>query len=258
MHMGSMPRYPSFYLGLDLGKQRDYTALAVIEEALWIGTEQARWDCQVPTTGWVSPATIAPEHRERAKFAAVRPTLPPLAVRHLERFPLGTKYPAIVERVTALMASPPLVGDAALVVDGTGVGAPVTDLFRLAGRPPGSMPLADVTITGGTAVGVDVDSTYRYTVPKRDLVSTLQALLQSDRLKIAAGLPDAQTLVDELLSFEVTITEAAHDTYEGRKGAHDDLVLAVAMPCWFRGYMMTNLDRAYALRAVRENAATEV
>ena len=160
-----------------------------------------------------------------------------------------------MERVTALMASPPLAGDTVLVMDGTGVGAPVTDLFRLAGRPPGSMPLADVTITGGTAVGVDADSTYRYTVPKRDLVSTLQALLQSDRLKIAAGLPEAQTLVEELLAFDVTISEAAHDRYEGRAGAHDDLVLAVAMACWFRGYQMANVDRAHARHALRGGAA---
>ena len=244
--MGFMPRFPSFYLGLDLGKQRDFTALAIIEEALWIGTEQARWDCQVPTTGWVSPATIAPAHREKAKFASARPTLPPMAVRHLERFPLGTKYPAIVERVTALLASPPLAGDTALVVDGTGVGAPVTDLFRLAGHPPGSMPLVDVTITGGTSVGFDPDGDFRYTVPKRDLVSTLQALLQTDRLKIAQALPEAATLVNELLSFEVTITEAANDRYEGRSGVHDDLVLAVAMPCWFRGWQQTQIDAWHA------------
>ncbi len=36
------------------------------------------------------------------------------------------------------------------------------------------------------------------------------------------------------------------------------LVLAVAMACWFRGYQMANLDRAYALRAAREGAATEM
>ncbi len=32
--------------------------------------------------------------------------------------------------------------------------------------------------------------------------------------------------------FKVTITEAANDTYGGRSGAHDDIVLAVAPAAW--------------------------
>jgi hypothetical protein len=70
-------------------------------------------------------------------------------------------------------------------------------------------------------------------VPKRDLVAVLQVLLQTGRLKIASALPDADTLQRELLAFEVKITSAANDTYGAwREGAHDDLVLAVALACW--------------------------
>ncbi len=46
------------------------------------------------------------------------------------------------------------------------------------------------------------------------------------------ALREAQSLVRELQDFRVTITEAANDTYGGRTGAHDDLVLAVALACW--------------------------
>lgn len=250
------PLIRSYYVGLDLGKARDFTAVAVLEEPLWLSPALQRELNAPQHAGWVSPAALAPWQVATARnrnYHRPRPPSPPLSLRHLERFPLGTRYPVIVERVAHLMHTPPLAGDAWLVADATGVGAPVTDEFRKVLRN-----IADVTITGGTTVGVDVDSTYRYTVPKRDLVSTLQALLQSDRLKIAAGLPEAGTLVDELLAFEVSVSEAAHDTYEGRKGAHDDLVLAVAMACWFRGYQMTNVDRAHARHAARESAATEV
>lgn len=249
------PPIRSYYVGVDLGKARDYTAVAVVEEPLWLSPALQRELNAPQHAGWVSPAALTPQQVATARnrnYHRPRPPSPPLSLRHLERFPLGTRYPAIVERVAHLMHTPPIAGDAWLTVDGTGVGAPVVDEFRKV------IPrLADVTITGGTAVGVDVDGLYRYTVPKRDLVSTLQALLQSDRLKIAAGLPEAQTLVDELLAFAVTISEQAHDTYAGRTGAHDDLVLAVAMACWFRGYQMVNVDRAHAQHAAR-GAATEV
>ena len=70
-----------------------------------------------------------------------------------------------------------------------------------------------------------------YHVPKRDLVTTLQVLLQSGRLKVASDLKLAKVLVDEMLNFKVKINvKTAHDSYEAwREGIHDDLVLAVAL-----------------------------
>lgn len=70
--------------------------------------------------------------------------------------------------------------------------------------------------------------------------------LQSDWLKIARELPDAPTLVTELLNFKVTIdAKTAHYSYAAwREGIHDDLVLAMALVCWFRDWWNVNLDRA--------------
>ena len=74
-----------------------------------------------------------------------------------------------------------------------------------------------------------------YRVPKRDLAGTLQSLLQSGRLKVAAQLELGEVFVKELLAFKVKVNiTTGHDSYEAlREGDHDDLVLAVAMPCWF-------------------------
>lgn len=149
--------------------------------------------------------------------------------RHLERFPLGTPYPTIVKAVAAMLGDPVLVsaGRPRLAVDETGVGAPVVDLFRQAKLPGQLYP---VHITGGSSVNYDRGVEY---VPKRELVSVVQVALQTDRLKIAARLPEAQTLVRELQDFEVKITESANDTYGAwREGTHDDLVLAVALGLW--------------------------
>lgn len=72
-------------------------------------------------------------------------------LRHLERLALGTPYPAQVAYVAELLARPPLIGDGtSLVVDSTGVGRAVFDLFKRGGLSP-----QGITITGGQ------DASYR-------------------------------------------------------------------------------------------------
>jgi phage FluMu gp28-like protein len=149
-----------------------------------------------------------------------------LHVRHLERY-RDVLYPEVVERVKRLMDVPKLRGEAALAVDSTSVGAAVTDMLRRAG-----LAFDAVTIHGGDTETLSGYGSWR--VPKRDLVGSLQVLLQSGRLKIARELEHAETLKAELLNFRVKINIATgHDSYEAwREGDHDDLVLAAAMATW--------------------------
>jgi hypothetical protein len=149
-----------------------------------------------------------------------------LHVRHLERF-RGLPYPEVCDRLEGLLAR--LAAPHELVVDATGVGAAVTDLLRERG-----LRFAAVTITGGDRTTRDGRGGYR--VPKRDLVAGLQVLLQSGRLKIAAGLPDTETLRQELLAFRVKVSASGHDSYEAwREEDHDDLVLAACLCAWLAG-----------------------
>ena len=190
----------TFYAGLDLGQSRDWTALAIVQRH---GVGASRGDAHYQ-------------------------------VRHLERPPLGTPYPDVVELVAArLRMLPPK--SARLVIDATGVGAPVVDMVRRADL--GGTPIVAVTITGGNAA--HRDGHRAASVPKRDLVSTLQVLLQSGRLKIAEGLPLARLLSVELLNFRATISLSGHDSYAAgadaawrEAGTNDDLVLAVSLACW--------------------------
>src|ERR1700733_11177591 len=87
-----------------------------------------------------------------------------IRVRHLERVPLGTPYPGVVERVRAIVRHPELVGKCALAVDGTGVGAPVVDMLRAARL---GCDISAVTITGG-------EREHHDNVPKRDLMAGVQ------------------------------------------------------------------------------------
>jgi hypothetical protein len=88
-----------------------------------------------------------------------------------------------------------------------------------------------MVIGGGHTVSRDADLNYR--VAKVQLVSVLQAMLSSHRLKIATGLPETGILVAELKTFSAKITAAGNEKYEAlRERDHDDMVLAVAMALW--------------------------
>jgi hypothetical protein len=145
-------------------------------------------------------------------------------VRHLARLPLGLSYMDQVAAVCQLRARPPLQG-CELVIDETGVGRPVGDLFDNTGMCP-----TRVTITAGviqTCVGL-----HRWHVAKSLLVSGLDARLHTGELRIAADLTEAGALADELKDFRRKVSAAGRYTFEARVGKHDDLVLAIAIGLW--------------------------
>jgi len=200
-----------YLVGLDLGQRADYTAICVAERRA---------------------VRVAGDGLAR---------LPPVGtydVGHLERLPLGTPYTDVPARLHALLRAidgahhargqPP--ARTTLVVDQTGVGIAVVDLLRAAGLSP-----VAVSIHGGDATTRGDDRSYR--VPKRELVGTVQVLLQGRRLRIAQGLALTPTLTAELANFRAQISLVGHDRYgagqDWRAGNHDDLVLAVAMAVWF-------------------------
>jgi hypothetical protein len=191
------PTDVQYVTGLDLGQAQDFTAIAVLQKS-WL---EEPW----------KPGSLVSHY----------------AVRHLERLPLGTSYTAVCSRIAGLFAAPPL-SQSLLAVDYTGAGRPVVDMLR---RAQLQAYLVPITITGGQKCHLDPAT--GWSVPKTDLVSVLQVLLQFRRIKIAPTLPEAKTLVRELLNFQVKITEAANETFGAwREGVHDDLVLAIAVAAW--------------------------
>jgi hypothetical protein len=190
-----------FYSGLDLGKRADFSALAVVEVA--------------HTTDPQKPREPVLHH----------------SCRHLQRWPLGTPYPEIIDAVGRLYRGTPLQ-NSVLVIDATGVGSAVVDeardRFHRANVP---CTVRSVLITAGFAVTLAEDGWH---VAKRELVSALRALQGSRRLKVAQELPEARTLTRELETFRLKVTEAANETFGALgTGQHDDLVLALMLACWF-------------------------
>jgi hypothetical protein len=179
-----------YYVGLDLGQTVDFTALAILERA-------------------------APD--DEAIYS----------LRHVQRFHLGTDYTAIIQVVSKLVNTKPLDGCSTLVIDQTGVGRPVIDMFR---RFPMSARIVPITITSGRAIKASEDGMH---VPKKPLVTCLLGLLQNRRLQIPRKLPEANLLTREMLNFQMRITPSANEVFGTRRGEHDDIVLAIALACWF-------------------------
>jgi hypothetical protein len=183
-----------YYVGLDLGQRRDHTAVAVIERA-------------EPAYGRVATSRIV--------------------VRHLQRAPLGTGYPAVVEAVREAVSSDELRGRCVLAVDATGLGAPVVDMLRGAGL---GCDLTAVTITGGER---EVQQGMNWSVPKRDLMAGLQVSLERGDLRIAKGIEMAGALVKELMNVRMSAKGLGrYRVGADGCGEHDDLVIAVALAVW--------------------------
>ena len=219
---------PDFILGVDLAQSQDYTALTILERNR---VDTGRMVTQtIPGSSLYNGATGKFVGGNRRITTAITQNY--YEAQYLERLAIGTPYPAQVARIRQLSDELKKTTGATplLVADATGVGRPVLDMLRSAGLAP-----AAVTITGGDAVTKDGQD---FRVPKRDLVSAVQVLLQSKRLKVATGLPEAHTLTSELLAFKVSVSLKGHDAYGNdagpwRENPHDDMVLAVALACWF-------------------------
>ena len=148
---------------------------------------------------------------------------PTYRIRHLERLPLGTPYPVQVRAVIDRLERPPMdTLKPRILLDYTGVGRPVFEMFRQAGLKRAE----PITITGGRET---TETDFGFAVPKVTLVSRLQALLHSGDLRIPTALPDAKVLTRELQEFRVKYTDAGNATFNAREGEHDDLVLALAI-----------------------------
>jgi hypothetical protein len=176
------------------------------------------------------PTAIAVLHAQRAQHIRVDGHISDggqtIDVRYLQRLPLLLAYPEQCAEVAKLLARPPLAsGNTELVIDETGVGRAVGDLFDGAGMAP-----TKITITAGSEA--TLHGLRRWRVAKGILISTLDAYLHTGELRFAADLIEAGTMKDELQDFRRKVSAAGRFQYEARVGKHDDLVLAVAIGLW--------------------------
>lgn len=205
----------SFIVGIDLGLVSEPTAIVVVEAHTLphVGYRKTR-----QSGGWIldQPVYRLPDGKRTVEH-------PPISysVRHAERLKSGTSYPLIVERGKYFNGK---LEEPLLAIDATGVGEATVSLFRKAGLSPHV-----ITITAGESAASEGKVSR---VPKRDLVSVAQVLLQTKRLRIARAIPLADTMLRELLTFRMKVSLNAATVEAWREGPHDDLVLALAIALW--------------------------
>ena len=193
---------PTGYLAVDLGQANDPTAIAILSALPTIGGKETplkKRELQCPV---------------------------------LERLPLRTSYPNIVKYVAKVKRDLEAgMSEVYLIVDATGVGRPVVDMFMEEGLAPVAL-----TITGGHEV-TNGEEQWEVNVPKRDLISALQVSMHLGTMKIAKSLTFAETLRRELELFKIKVSTKGSVSLEAwREKDHDDLVLALAMAAWAATY----------------------
>jgi hypothetical protein len=153
-----------------------------------------------------------------------------LLLRHVERAPLGTPYPKVVERMRRMVEHRELRQGCALAVDATGVGAPVVEMLRGAAL---GCEICAVTITSGER---ESETASGWNVPKQDLIAAMQVPLERGALRIAREMREVGPLVKELMDMK-SVRGRSGRVRLGADGCdeHDDLVIAVALACWRAG-----------------------
>jgi len=194
---------PHLYFGLDLGRRRSRTVLACLER-----THEA--------TGGRDAATYEPVWRLH------------LVVRLMETFEQGLAYLEVVRRVARLLNEPRRLGGwelapghtlrphQTLVVDASGVGAPVTETLRAAGL---NASLRPITITGTGEPRADGFGGTQ--VSRRDLLDNLRLLVERGVVRVPGKLGELDRLEEEWLRV-------------GERGgaAPDDRVMALSLAAW--------------------------
>jgi hypothetical protein len=202
-----VPPPRQFYIGLDLGKLRDFSAIVALER---FSTRAGR-----------DPVWVHDLYRWTN------------TVRSAERLRLGTSYPRVIDRVRDLVVQAAPLGPVTLAVDSTGVGQPVVDALRDARLPCTLLP---VTITAGEHAG---RTPRGWNVPKRELIVNLQMMIARRELALPADLTALAAIIGELSSLTRKL--------EAEAGRHDDLALALALAAWPLRNQLQIGDQPYPL-----------
>lgn len=193
-------------IGIDLGQQNDYTVMSVVEIL-----DQ---DTMHSMGGFFYELTW------------------------LHRFKLKTSYPSIVNMITTVVDRTFEDNEYMLLVDYTGVGRPVVDMLR-----KNELNLIAINITGGNKCNWRFGN--EASVPKKELVTSLQVVLQSNRIIWHPDIHELAHLKKEFLNFKTIKPKDPTLTlkYSAASGYHDDIVMAISLATWYGEYASQRTKR---------------
>ncbi len=186
--------FNELFIGIDVGKRQDHTAIVALEFALSKSAER-------------DPVTYA--YRTEAH----------LLLRSAESLPLGSDHLDLPSRIRALIASlPGPYKRINLIIDATGESTLIEVLRR--DRALNQYPLTPVAITSGHQTTLLAGS-YKG-VPRPDLLTRLRTAFGTGRISLPSATPGLAELERELIAFRS----------DGQQPEHDDLVFALALAVW--------------------------
>jgi hypothetical protein len=190
------PRKGSVSIGVDIGKIADPTAVVIAEG-----------------------------------FPSVDELEETYEIRSIRRLKLGTTYPEVISTLVGIVEGLHRVRPTEapwLVIDGTGVGEPISDEIRSALQGQNVRITTAIFTAGERFKGRRTDA--RVTVGKDWMVARLQVLLENRRIKLPTTAM-ARELAKELQTFEIRKVDGHDVSGAFRTGAHDDLVVALGLAC---------------------------
>ena len=182
------------FVGVDLGKLENYSAVVVVERIE-----------EVPTN-----------YLDILRGAGVKIRY---VVRHAERLALETPYIEVVKRVKQVVGQMATRGNCVLVVDETGVGVPVVEEMRRARMGCAIYPV--MISSGQQATGKSV--------PREELLTRMKMMIERGELEITTGCLHGVWLKRELVYLRLNGSSSKGG---GKGGEKDDLALALALACW--------------------------
>ncbi len=181
-----------------------------------------------------APSGIAILERFKPPPAPGRRRLATYVCRYLRRWlPPETAYPVLLSEL-AMMLSGPLAKSELIVEAGASI-RPVVAMLRKHRLRACIRPVE---------VKVSAEDTYvgdAWKVGKGSLIETTRQVLQEERMtfdeqmpaEVRATTPSVRTVYQALLTYPFDRAPAANEAFAARDGEYDDLVLAVALACWF-------------------------
>lgn len=176
---------------------------------------------------------------ERRSTSAEGPQDPRLHCRWLREWPKGTDYGQVINDVLDL--NPNIIAP-----EFNGVGRPVVDELRrvAAFRGYKGTIIPVVSVCSNAKIELHMETRGKHiTVPKSDLISAISILQQKKLLRFLAcpkkSCPtkcgcDVNKLLKELADFQKRMPSHRAEQYGNvmKAGAHDDLVIALAISAW--------------------------
>ena len=152
-------------------------------------------------------------------------------------------YDRLARFTQELMQSASLGERSTLLIDGTGIGEAVYDIYTSKGLEP-----VKIIFTGGETASIErgrLEASKRfndisgYKVPKVDMVSAAQVIFQQGRIRFASDLPFRDECLEQLQAFVGKVNEKTENVkYENLTDEiHDDFVVNILMASWYAIHM---------------------